>query len=368
MHQTGKDRTRKILLKVIIIGSDYTLQAGFLNMVAGANISYQLYNTLNICIGVMKVKREDTNITLQMWSLPLVERFKGLTSSFMKGHHAAIIVLREDELYTLDSIISALPRSSLSKTMLVVVGDDVDISGVFYKVQQNLERLEEMGPRPSVVDTIMALINHLAPENKVEEAGPILTVVPTASCPPLEYPILPSTAQRNSEEEVKEIMSVATEFECEVDRERNVVLFDHQYGSIELSVKTGIVTFFPHVCKLCKNPCRRRVRLCIVTSGTGWTNTSLSNGALFTMAKLYAFARHQIPVEVEAQMYRAAICSKYDQADGVDEELVKMVVPTQRRPERVSLLDAALQRVRSGRLSPDALKLLKKKLRIAQQQ
>ncbi|MCF2137660.1 MAG: hypothetical protein K9W43_10565 [Candidatus Thorarchaeota archaeon] len=359
--------TKRILLKTVVLGFDPALQAGYLNMAAGSNLSHQLFNAVGVCIGVVNVQQEHERVAIQMWSLPLEERLQGLTQSFMRGRHVVIIVLRPEEVKEVQRILNASGITDHERIMYVIIGDEPEASEAITRLQSTLDRSVNIGVNNSVIDTVLNMIKHFSFFSEKPDS-PLIVKLSPEICRPFVATMGTEKFPANTPEEVEAIIHLARGYKLEISDDETEVIFALPLGKVKLNIVTGSVIFYPTACELCKNTCKRKIRLCIVTADSGWTNTPFSPGALFTIAKLYAFATQDLPQDVESQMLRAVQCSKFNPIDSFDNEMKRAIMPPQGHPHlQESLMQIALRRLRSGKLNRETFEMLKKRLKSARQ-
>ncbi|MGY5876173.1 MAG: hypothetical protein RTU30_10530, partial [Candidatus Thorarchaeota archaeon] len=132
-------------------------------------------------------------------------------------------------------------------------------------------------------------------------------------------------------------------------------------GFMRVDFHSGNVTFEPILCDLCSRDCKRSVNICIIGVDDGWSSEGIGKRALLTMAKIQGLATRSLPLHVENQIHQATQCSRFilsdkDLKDIMDGLFGNGIVM------KDDLLEAALRRVKDGRLSSAAYDILKRRL------
>ncbi|MFW9846498.1 MAG: hypothetical protein ACFFD6_07110 [Candidatus Thorarchaeota archaeon] len=344
----------RVMHKAIVFGADTALQTGFLNIASGGTVAYQLYSTAGIGIGVSRNQLPDEGeAVLQLWSLPATERFPGLIQAFMRGHRGAIIVLRPDEVDSLNELYSRLTRKSQKMLLIVIVGVQPDLN----HAAEEITRLLEEEPRVCAMDSVASSMKEFAiglSDRSAEGKGlPLVVLLDENACQP-QAPILgTSQSPPNSKSEMRTISEIAcsigaktTSTHCFLELDEGVVRIDLSMGNVYLE---------PVICEHCQKKCARRSKICIVGVDTGWSSEDMGGRALLTLAKIYALARRELPDLVEKQLYQACRCSKIElphdieNMPGIAERLSRLGYI--KRGLSWTLLDEAKWRLQEGRLS-----------------
>jgi hypothetical protein len=180
---------------------------------------------------------------------------------------------------------------------------------------------------------------------------------------PIYVPTYPETSTPpNSIEEINEISSIAIDLGLRVVNDSCAVEVGE--GVAWVCMKTGSIRLEPGICRYCSHRCKRQSNICIVGTDIGWSSINLGSRALLTIAKIYAFTARMLPIHVRKQIERTTVCTRFDP---------NPAIPIEEIPDRIlsgfketdsseSLLEAARERVKEGRLSEDVYSMLKKKL------
>ena len=341
--------------KVLVLGADIALQTGFLNQASQGTAAYQLYSTLGVGIGVSRSALEDgCQAILQLWSLPLVERFHGITQTFMKGHRGAILVLRPDESEMFEQLFSRLPEHSRTRLMVVIVGTDANIEQSLAGITEALGKPPTLSNTVSVQDCIEFFAKSLSKKSGRESSLPVVAVLDDSECPPQE-PILDSRSMPlSSREEIRLIKEMAESLGAQCSSTHCIIELDE--GTVKVELSTGEVRLESAICRHCLKSCVRVPRICIVGMDSGWSLDDIGPRAMLTMAKIYGLVTGDLPKHVRGQLHRASRCSKIElpQAEEESEEMMERLMRLGyiKRGRRWTLLEAAGRRVIQGRLSP----------------
>ncbi|MFW9927662.1 MAG: hypothetical protein ACFFDM_13005 [Candidatus Thorarchaeota archaeon] len=362
---TSREITRgRMIFKVLIVGNELPLQTGFLSRSAGDCSSYQLYNALGVTLGVSRFDYpENLNVILQLWSLPSAERVRGITSSYVKGHKAIIVVVRPEEVQSIPLLLQNLSLSSEKMFMVVVVGgsvieteDEINKLGAFFEYQPFVHAIQNVG------DAMKLVADHLVDNGEKNQTLPIIVSITEDDCPPFEPQPPTSAAPPNSESEVENIREIAFDHGLRIIGDYCALELNE--GSTWISMRTGAIHLEPQICKLCLLSCKRKSNVCIVGIDSGWSSEDLRSRALLTIAKIHALASRNIPQHVEKQIHTASVCSRFQLNPEISIENMpdRLLRGFSKRESRRSLLEVAMERVKEGRLSEAGYSMLKKKL------
>ncbi|MFX1265366.1 MAG: hypothetical protein ACFFH0_08290 [Promethearchaeota archaeon] len=341
--------------KVLVLGADIALQTGFLNRASQGTAAFQLYSTLGVGIGVSRSALEDgCQAVLQLWSLPLVERFHGITETFMKGHRGAILVLRPDETDMLEQLLSLLPDHSRKRLMVVIVGTDSSVEHALADISEVLGQAPTVSDTVTVQDCIDFFAQSLSKVGRRKTCLPVVTLLDGNECPPQE-PILDSKSMPlSSREEIALIKEMAESLGAPCSSTHCIIELDE--GTVKVELGTGEIRLESAICQHCLKSCERIPRLCIVGMDSGWSHEDIGPRAMLTMAKIYGLVTGDFPEHVRTQLHRASRCSKLElpQVEGESEETIEQLrrLGYVKRGRRWTLLEAAGRRVLQGRLSP----------------
>lgn len=337
------------------MGADLALQVGFLNRASNGNAAFQLYPTLGVGIGVSRSTLEDgCQAVLQLWSLPLSERYHGITETFMKGHRGAVVVLRPDETDLFEQLFFRLSERARSLLMIVFVGPSSDFDQAVLKVSRVIGRTPHIRHMDSVTSCLELLASCLSERFQEVTSLPLIALLDEDECP-AQLPILDSRSMPpSSREEIELIRQVAEVFGVSCTSTHCAIDLDE--GTIRIEFSTGETRLEAAICSYCLNTCSRFPRLCIVGMDSGWASVDVGERALLTMAKIYGFATGGLPDHVRMQLQRSSRCSAFElrkdlgESTEVHEKLMRLGYAS--RTEERTLQAVAQRRVREGRLSP----------------
>lgn len=351
------------IFKILILGNDLPLQTGFLSRASGDRVSCQLYNTLGLSLGVVRIEYpDDLSVSLQLWSIPFSERMEGLSRSFSKGHRAIILILRPPEIEKIPDMFNRLSLNPEIPIVVVVVGSVREAEAGSYQLDAFFGSQLPVHAVQSIDDVMGFVAEGLLSRRSIKNPLPMIVALDEEVCP-LYEPTFPETSiPPNSIEEINEINTIAIELGLRVVGETCAVELDE--GVAWVCMKTGAVRMETDICRYCSHSCKRQSNICIVGTDTGWSSISLGSRALLTIAKIYAFTARMLPIHVKKQIERTAICTRFDP---------NPAIPIEEIPDRIlrgfketdsgkSLLEVAKERVKEGRLSKDVYSMLKKKL------
>lgn len=246
--------------------------------------------------------------------------------------------------------------------MLVVVGSVREAEDCSYQLDAFLGGELPVEAMQTIEEITDSLAMGLLTRNLKERRLPMIVALDEEFCP-LYEPTLPAiAAPPNTPEEVNEIRTIAIELGLRVIEESCAVEMDE--GVAWICMKTGIIKLEPRICRYCSNSCKRQSNICIVGTDAGWSTPSLGSKALLTIAKIYALTARILPMHVVKQLERSTVCYRFNPNPAIPiEEVSDRILSGFKNPESgKSLLNAARERVKEGRLSKDVYILLEKKL------
>ena len=353
----------RMIFKVLVVGNDLPLQTGFLSRASGDRVSCQLYNTIGLSIGVVKIDYPDNlSVSLQLWSIPFSERMEGLSRNFTKGHRAIILILRPHEIENIPDMFNRLSLNPETPIMVVVVGSVREAEAGSYQLDAFFGSQLPVQAIQSIDDVMGFVADGLLSSNPIKNPLPMIVALDEEVCP-LYEPTFPETSTPpNSIEEINEISSIAIDLGLRVVSDSCAVELDE--GVAWVCMKTGAIRMEPGVCRYCSHSCRKQSNICIVGTDTGWASINLGSRALLTIAKIYALTARMLPIHVKKQIERTTVCTRFDLNPAIPiEDIPDMIlVGFKETDSGKTLLDAAEKRVKEGRLSKDIYRMLKKKL------
>jgi len=353
-----------MIFKVLVLGRDLPLQTGFLNRVSGGRITNQLYNTLGVSLGVATNEdHKDITSVLQLWSLPIDERLNGLTKTFTKGHRGVIAIVKPDEIGSLHSLLRNFSIQPGPNLVVVIVGNvqgvELELLG---RISFNMDSLD-VHTNAISEDVISILSNKLRKKDQSNEEKITVVFMDESQCPLFEPVITTNHEPECSDEDIGEIRSILINQGIRVMGDSCVV--ELVEGTVWISLRTGTVRLEPIICNYCVRDCKRQTNICIIAVDTGWATQEIGQQALLTTAKVLALSHRNLPSHVEMQLQRASSCTRYElNPDLLDDEILTEIAATQVRSAFISrtLLEAASERVKKGKLTQTAYNMLKRKL------
>ena len=351
-----------MIFKVIVLGRNIALQTGFLCRVAGNNISTQLFNTLGVSLGVAKSERlEDTTVAIQLWALPQTERLSGLSANFTRGHRAAILVIRTDEIESITNLLDSFSIQNQSNLFITIIRSDEDSEFSLESLDRVLQEYQISAVQ--TLDDIIELISERLISKESSNHHPIVFLLDEGECPVFEPVEVNRQESTCSDADVDEIRSILLDQGLRVIEESCVIELDE--GLFFISLRTGSVGFEPAICNVCLNDCKRKNNICIIAVDSGWSSQGIGQKALLTTAKAIAIAERSLPNHVEIQIQRACSCSRFLLDPSVQEQDLPMLLEFGIKEgdySNKSLLDIARERYNQGRLSMSAFNMLKSRL------
>jgi hypothetical protein len=305
---------------------------------------------------------DDRNIALQLWSIPSLERMEGLSRNFTKGHSAIIAILRPHEIEDIPSMFERLSLTPDTPLMIVVVGSVREAEAASFQLDAFLDSQLPVHASQSIDEILHSVADGLLTLSSAKCPLPMIVAVDEETCP-LYEPTLPvGSTPPNSIDEINEIRTIAIDLGLRIIGDSCAVELDE--GVAWVCMKTGGIKLEPGICRYCSHYCKRHSSICIVGTDTGWTTLNLGSRALLTIAKIYAMTARTLPKHVENQIERTTVCSRFDLNPAIPIEDIpdEILSGFRDKDSRNSLLEAAKERVKEGRLSKDVYTMLKKKL------
>ncbi|MFW9962895.1 MAG: hypothetical protein ACFFCX_04995 [Candidatus Sifarchaeia archaeon] len=354
---------RRMIFKVLVIGNNLPLQTGFLSGASRDRVSCQLYYSIGLTLGVVKYNYpKNLSVALQLWSIPCSDRMEGLSRSFTKGHRAIILVIKPDEIANIPELFNRLSLSPKTPLIVVAVGSVRETEAESYQLDAFFGSQLSVYAIQNIDDVMRLVTETLISGNSTKSPLPMIVALEEEACPIYEPETPEISTPPNTVEEINEITSVAIELGLRVIGESCAIELDE--GVAWVSMKTSAIRMEPGICRYCAHSCRRQSKICIVGTDTGWSSSELGSRALLTIAKIYALSARMLPIHVMKQIQRTTICFKFDPNPAIPiEEIPDEILSGFKETDSgKSLLEAASERVREGRLSKDVFSMLKKKL------
>jgi hypothetical protein len=351
---------RRLIFKVLILGEDPALQAGFLNQASGESVSFQLYSTLGVGLGVASVRlSESCSAVLQLWSLPSRERYRGVTNNFVKGHRAIIIVLRPDEVSAARVLLEQIDTPHNETVIFAVIGEAEESETAIANLSDEFGVPYESNLTDSVSAVVKEISVNLADITASSKQLPFIVRIDPSLCPPIRPQAATFSTPPSSEEDVAVMKRLIGAMGVSVAG--NHCQIELREGRAEVDLYLGSVKFHPRLCDNCKKGCKRTVNICIVGSDEGWSSDGLEKRSILTLAKVYGLSHRELPIHVERQLLHATQCSSFTwkQSDVTEEDETDFGYIPRRR--RRTLLEVARNRVNEGRLSESIYNLLEQR-------
>ena len=353
----------RMIFKVLVIGNDLPLQTGFLSRASGGRVSCQLYNAIGLSLGVVTMEYPDNlSVALQLWSIPHSERMEGLSRNFTKGHRAIILILRPHDIENIPDMFSRFSLSPETPVMLVVVGSVRDTEAASYQLDAFFKSQLPVQAVQSIEDIMGFVAKGLVHSDSTKNPLPMIVSIDEEICPIYEPTYTESSTPPNTIKEINEISTIAAELGLRIVGDSCAVELDE--GVAWVCMKTGTIRMEPGICRYCSHSCKRHSNICIVGTDTGWSSINLGSRALLTIAKIYALTAKMLPIHVKKQIGRTTVCNRFDPNPAIPIEDIpdKILIGFKDTASGKSLLEAAKERVKEGRLSKDVYSMLKKKL------
>ncbi len=328
-------------------------------------MTYQLYSSMGIGIGVTRVTKETGNqIVMQLWSMPADGAYPTVIEQLSKGHSSAIVIIDENEVDELVNVTRLISEAAQKIMMVVVIGSYDSALRVAQWVEQFTDKMPRVANVESVYETITQLGNELDSTFTGDTASSLVFSIEPAQCPPyLPAPDSPRSLL-STDDEVMVIRDFVEQTRAKVKKDK--ILFFINEGEIEINIKSGKVEFSPLICSICRENCIRKSNLCIVGITQGWSTKELGERALLTLAKIEALLKREIPEHVERQIKYASSCSSFvlDSDEEHKDEVLAFLAEVGLKPkkDRWSLLEEAKNRLSENRLTENAFNLLMKHL------
>jgi hypothetical protein len=351
--------TGKLIAKVLIVGDNPALLAGFLRQVSGRELSYQLYSSMGIGLGVARRRvHEAAEVVMQLWSLPVGERMLGINASMSRGTRGIVVVVEHLNSPTIESILSWFDHTRLYSFHIAVLGQQFpeigDLMETVAKWNLSMGEVRE-------VEGIHSIIDEIAEDLLSDPPGPSkirFSVLDKSAVVPYEpQPRVGSIPLCNGKE-----LALLSEYAKEngFDLKGRNAHIDLDEGRIRINLVSGEVSLKPNICSECDRTCKRESRICVVGIDKGWSSQELGRRALLVMSKLHAFSSRKVPLDVENQIAYASNCASFHQSMGLSSDSFRVAGDFgQDRNEKSDLLDVAKKRVEERTLSTSAYSILR---------
>ncbi|TFG11142.1 hypothetical protein EU537_13200 [Candidatus Thorarchaeota archaeon] len=350
--------TGKLIAKVLIVGDDPALLAGFLRQVSGRELSYQLYSSMGIGLGVARRRiQETTEVVMQLWSLPVGERILGINASMSRGTRGIIVFVDNLNSPTIESILSWFDHTRLHSFHVVVLGPRFpeigDLMETIGKWNLSMGEVREVQGIHSIMDEIAEdLISDQPGLGKIR-----FSVLDESAVIPYEpQPRVGSIPLCNGEE-----LALLSKYARDNGfglNGRNAVI-NLEEGRIRINLVSGEVSLKPNICSGCNRDCKRESRICVVGIDEGWSSQELGKRALLVMSKLHAFSLRKLPLDVQNQITYASSCASFHHKKGTASNSFMPADDSARKNEKPDLLDVAKKRVEERKLSTNAYSILR---------
>lgn len=353
---------RTIIQKVIVLGENPALMAGFVNRASGSNIAYHLYSSLGVGIGVARTSTmSEVEVIMQLWLIPHEEKVPGINANFRRGYTGAIIVVSGADIERIQDHLSSLNEEAISTSIIAVVGTHEEASRARDILSQNYGRNGRLFLHSDIDQAVEEIGVSLYSRYNDESSEPLIIRLDSSQCP--EYHYVPGQAYlpECTQEDTEYIRFVAERIGATISAKAAII--DHDIGRFEVNLKSGGVVFRPSICKHCSRACKRESRICIIGVDRGWASDSLGDRALLIIAKIWSLVSREIPRHVQKQIRFASQCREYHKArDDTLHEDALFVLGYQRGIKKKTLLEEAGERVTTKRMSSSAFEVLKNKL------
>ena len=351
--------TGKLIAKVLIVGDNPALLAGFLRQVSRRELSYQLYSSMGIGLGVARRRiHETTEVVMQLWSLPVGERILGINASMSRGTRGIIVIVDNLNSPTIESILSWFDHTRLYSFHVVVLGhrfpEISDLMETIGKWNLSVGEVRE-------VEGIHSIMDEIAEDLLSDEPGPgrirfsILDESAVVAYEP--QPRVGSIPLCNKGELV--LLSEYAE-DNGFDLKGRNALISLKEGRIRVNLVSGEVSLKPNICSDCDRDCKRESRICIVGIDEGFSSQELGKRALLVISKLHAFSSRKFPLDVQNQITYASSCASFHHRNGAASDSLKPSDDSgMEEHEKSDLLDVARKRVEEHTLSSTAYNILR---------
>ncbi|MDF1540959.1 MAG: hypothetical protein P1Q69_18835 [Candidatus Thorarchaeota archaeon] len=364
-HSTEQKEVRSTLIqKVLVLGHNPALMAGYVNRVSGSTIAYHLYASLGVGIGVART-RSTTNheIVMQMWLIPQEEKIKGINESFKRGHSGAIVVLAGDQLDHIHDLIEAVDENAYPKLLVVVIGTTKQTRRVVEIVAEKTKTSPTLKLDIDIRDSLIPLGNALASKYSREQSVPCIIRIRVEDCPEYYPEYEGRSIPECTVEEIHHIQETAEKIGASITSSSAILhTADGQYT---IDLRTGEVNLSPITCQFCSNNCKRNSNICIIALESGWSSEDLGKRALLILAKIWGIHSGNLPQHVHKQIRYATQCNKFLPDENLDIDTIEQTLFSlgYKTPiKRKTMLKEASDRVSDQRMSHTTYNMLKSKM------
>lgn len=357
-----QENQAKVVRKVIILGTDRALLAGFLRQTRGGIGFPSMFYVTGLVFGIIRYEYNDIIVTLQLWTIPYPMMYPGLAASFARGHTSVIIVVRPDDVNRIREMIDSCAVKDTVNKMIVVVGDIEDAEGAV----DELSEVFQQDLRVEVAESVEAIFLKY-PEifakynNNRKENGDVFLVSLSADQCEEYYPPMQTGTPPITKQEIQFIKKMAKRLNIRVVKDDMVI--QTIYGEVYVHIPSGEVSIRPIVCEVCLFDCKKLKNVCIVRVDEGWCNEDISTAALLVIAKAYALKSLELPKHIINQLIMSNKCNtvRFDDT-AIDDELHEILtrLSKSKSPIKPSLIDEARRRLVSGKISYTVFNTLKR--------
>jgi hypothetical protein len=136
---------------------------------------------------------------------------------------------------------------------------------------------------------------------------PINLQIPLQYCEPNEL-LDEFNPRRRINQEI--LFPILQSLEIDQYLEKDFFFYDTPSGLFKINLRDGNVYFNPNICRKCYRSCKKKDQyICIVAICRGYSNQpDIRQDELVVLSKILAIVDHQLPIEVQQQIFRLNSC------------------------------------------------------------
>ncbi len=301
-------------LKCLVLGAYHIDTRALLEPYIKQAFSKSYKYIIGCDIATVDVRLDEDLVTLALWDIASIERFRVLRTCIYHGASCAILIFDLTRMNsfnpTIFTFISEI-YASCGPIPLVLIGCNADQTAARQISRETIDQFCEQLPYVTYFEINSATDLFPALESAAESA--------------LNARGLTAEIRRQANEFQRKIfqnfLNVLTELGIKINDNNEVEILTHR-GLFSINIFSGRVVFESIQCVNCgRMDCMykhqpRKKTLCIVANGMGWSDTGLADNQLLCLAKIYAIKEDLLPQHVLNQMSEILNCRDYiDTAD-----------------------------------------------------
>ncbi len=184
--------SHRLLCKVIVVGVDPALQAGFIAKASSMSKSNYMLTPLRFALGVAVVRFPGFTVTNSLWSFSLTD--KCAYETYAKGYRAAAIVIQVTQIKEIPRILQLLKNPDLKRIVVTLVYDNGPEQKVVEAQFNELGIQVQVQLNSTIIDVLQQATLRAISEQDSTTTIPVMCVS-AKECPPLVECVASSCSQ-----------------------------------------------------------------------------------------------------------------------------------------------------------------------------